>query len=98
MIGVNEPSLFDQPAEAYARRSDPDTAHAAAAAVDASALERLVVTALGQVVNATTKELATSLGRPRDSLSPRMPALVRKGLVRATPIRRDGCIVWERTP
>ena len=80
---------------AYARNTDPATSHAAAATVDANALEERTLEVLRSEGNLTTKEMSGLTGIHVNSLSPRMKPLEEKGLVRRTDERRGGCIVWE---
>lgn len=98
----------------YARNTDPQTSHIAAHKVDAktpksvpngndlpTAIEKLVYTTLIYEGPMTTVELASVIGVPRDSISPRMPSLVEQGLVEDSGARRvnEGsnrkCIVWK---
>lgn len=67
--------------DAFARRSDPVTSHEAAAAVEANQLEAAVLDLLRKHGVLATIEMAQLSGIPRDSLSPRMRPLERKGFV-----------------
>jgi hypothetical protein len=81
--------LDPQPdADALARRDDPDTSHAAAEVVNAGMLETRTLRTLpwGDL---TTEEVALRVGVPRDSISPRMRSLERKGLVVRVGKRRN---------
>lgn len=70
------------PADAFARTSDPATSHEAAATCKAAKLEALAVATLGRTPHAlTTLEMADLNGLNRDSFSPRMSPLRKKGLV-----------------
>jgi hypothetical protein len=80
---------------ALARNTDPPTSHEAAASVDVTRRERAVEETLRALGRANTKEIARAMGVPRDSVSPRMGPLVKKGRVRATGLRRQGAIVYE---
>jgi DNA-binding transcriptional ArsR family regulator len=91
---------------AYARRTDPDTAHAAAASLrDSEALARLNLMVCDILADhpkgLTTVEIARKGRLGRDSVSPRMPALVEAGLVedsgqRRVPAgKRRSSIVWR---
>lgn len=90
---------------AWARRTDPETAHAAAAALTTEALarlQRLVCDALAEHPEGlTTTEIAAIGGLPRDSISPRMRTLTEGGLVadsgaRRVPAgKRRSSIVWK---
>lgn len=83
-----------------ARNSDPETSHAAAASLD---IPRMSAIALGAIRNSpvglTSSEIADVVGLPRDSISPRIKPLVKKGFVvaagkRPGPTGRQQ-IVWE---
>jgi len=75
-------------ADARARTDDPDTSHVAASVVDAGALETRTLWALrGGAL--TTEEIALRVGVPRDSISPRMQSLRRKGLADREGKRRN---------
>ena len=80
---------------AYARRSDPDTSHEATHRVDASAIEKRILSVLISEGNLNTKEMAELTGIHVNSISPRMKPLEEKGLVRRTDERRGHSIVWE---
>ena len=94
------------PLFARARASDPDTSKAAAASLGTEALDRLSAIVLG-CLNAsgesgcTTVDIASITGIARDTLTPRMPGLVKKGLVYDSGERRKpightrACIVWK---
>lgn len=100
---TDPPSLFDPPPDPprrppdppRARRTDPETSHAAARRAQHGQVDRAILEALERVPNATTKELVTLTARQRVSVSPRMRPLTRVGLVRPTPVRRGGGIAWE---
>jgi hypothetical protein len=70
---------------AWARRTDPATAHAAAASLshdDLARLQKLVCDALAaHPEGLTTTEIAVIGGLPRDSISPRIKGLMEKRLV-----------------
>lgn len=97
--------------EALARRTDPETSHAAAAVVDVNKLERAVLLHLSHVhmVGLTCSEIALKAQEPRDSISPRMKGLVTKQLVedsgeKRVPIvprtegkRQPKQIIWKIT-
>jgi len=82
-----------------ARNSDPNTSHRAAARVDSTRLQKLVLATLLKVGvrGATTKEIAVMTGNIRDTISPRMVDLEAKGCIARTHDRREGCIVWVET-
>lgn len=88
--------------DAYSRTRDPDTSHEAAESIKATDMEATVLTALKECGErgATTHELGDKLGLGRDSVSPRMPPLIRKGYAEQTEERRKGpsgrnCIVFK---
>jgi len=80
--------------KAFARNTDPETSHQAAAKVNASRLEEIVMDALTHGPM-TSKELAEATGEARVSVSPRFKPLERRGLIVRTDERRDGCVVWK---
>jgi hypothetical protein len=67
----------EEVADAFARATDPEPSHVAAAVVDAAGLEHQVRAALADGP-LTTEQLADRIGVPRDSISPRMRSLERK--------------------
>lgn len=70
---------------AYSRHSDPITSVIAAAKVDTSSLEALVMAALESVPDGlTSHQIAERTGQSLVTISPRLRPLVRKGLVRDT--------------
>jgi hypothetical protein len=83
-----------------ARRTDPDTSHAAAASVKFTELEDLVLEQLfANPLGLTTRQLAAKLNRDLVSISPRIRPLVRKRAVRDSGRRVLGAsrreqIVW----
>lgn len=84
---------------AYARRSDPATARDAAASVDVSKQQEMILHYLDWKPG-TTGEIAEYYDLPRDSISPRIRPLVDKGLVIDSGERRAGpsgrkAIVWK---
>lgn len=68
---------------AVARRTDPDTSHAAAKVVNVNKLQMVILEQLNEYsqIGLTITEIATSVDKPRDSLSPRMKFLVECELV-----------------
>ena len=83
--------------QALARRSDPDTSHAAADRVSpkVAALELRVVGALRPLsAGLTVPEISDLTGIDKWSVSPRMKPLERKGLVRRLAERRGRATVW----
>ena len=104
--GDDQDELFDENGEAFARYSDPDTSRDAAEdlrGLKATRLERMVFEALqSEPKGLTTHEIGNELHLPRDTVSPRIQPLIRKGLITATTERRPGpsgknCIVWKAT-
>jgi len=76
--------------DAWARNDDPEPSHVAAAAVNAKALEGKVIGSLEHDPALTTEEITRRLGHPhRDSISPRMRSLERKGFVERVGKRRN---------
>lgn len=86
--------MTEQLALALSRRRDPATSRDAAARVNVSALELLVVETLRKYGQSTAHEIAFYSGRPLVSISPRMRPLVVKGMVREAG-RRDGRTIWR---
>ena len=91
------------PFDAYARNSDPETSHAAAASM-APHLPALEVTMLELLRRAgsyglTSYEMAAGYGLERVTVSPRFKPMERKGVIRDSGHRRQGpsgrmSIVW----
>jgi len=85
-----EPKADDETYDAWARADDPEPSHVAAAAVNAKALEGRVIGSLELAPALTTEEITRRLGHPhRDSISPRMRSLERKGFVERVGKRRN---------
>lgn len=93
----------------FVRSGDPDTSHEAAAALTQrtlSALQAIVAGCLRAAApqGLTTTEISDLCQIPRDTLSPRMPALRDMGLVvdsgeRRKPLgMRRNQIVWKAVP
>ena len=87
---------------AVARATDPSTSHEAAASVNATRLESIILDKLKRYPSpgATTHELAQALGLELVSISPRMKPLKDKGLVCDTGFRVRGIsgrrqIIWR---
>jgi len=84
----------------FARSGDPATAHDAAASVNATRLEQVVLDALMQLGPKTSFELADALGLSLVTVSPRLRPLADKGLVedsgqvKVNPSGRKS-IVWR---
>lgn len=66
------------PLRGGARRTDPPTSHAAAAKVNVTRLQRIILKTLKAHGPLTISEVAAANRLPRDSLSPRMKGLVEK--------------------
>ena len=86
-----------------ARRTDPETSHTAALALNANPLERKVLESLIADGSQTIKELCRRGNFDIESLSPRFAPLRKKGAIRDTGTKRlnpgstrEG-IVWEIT-
>ena len=86
---------------ALARRSDQTTSHEAAAKVNVKETAMRVLSAIKAAPNGlTATEIAHTINVERDTVSPRLPELVRAGLVldsgltRIPPGRRRKAIVW----
>lgn len=87
------------------RRSDPTTSLEAAEAIGmsgrAKTLQKQVCLAIARLGGeATVPEIAEYLGVARDSISPRMAALVESGTIYDTGVQRThpkgrSCIVWS---
>lgn len=109
---MNRDDVEDAPAlkypRAYARNSDPDTSREAADSMTPGRLgeiEGRVVAALkAEPFGLTVPEIADALDLPRDTVSPRMKTLVRRGLVEDSGAKKrpDGhkvsCIIWKAKP
>ena len=87
---------------ALARRSDPETSHEAAAKVMVTVVAGLVFVALRSSTDGlTATEIAERTGMERDTVSPRLPELVRAKLIRDSGRKRKPAgrnrnqIVWE---
>lgn len=86
---------------AHARTTDPDTSHAAAETVNATALEQAVLADLRKNGPATSRELADRIPMDYASVTPRIKPLREKGLVNFAfnpeggPLRRQHQSVWE---
>lgn len=96
---MNDDDLFNWSPGA-ARHDDPETSHDAAHSVNATALEKECWEALVKFGDLTTEEIALRLGRPLQTVTPRLVPLERKGRVARTPLRRPGVsgrgrIVWH---
>lgn len=80
---------------AKARRRDPQTSHDAAAKVDVTQGESLVIEALTRFGPMNTREIASKIGRPRENISSRLRPLERKGVVKDSGERCGNSIVWS---
>ncbi len=77
-----------------ARRSDPPTAHAAAAAVDANEREAEVLEEVREHGPGTSVTLAARMDLPPWNVSPRMKPLEKKGLVYRRRVVRNPSGRW----
>jgi DNA-binding MarR family transcriptional regulator len=91
---MTQETLFNTPESARSRRSDPETSKSAAAKVHVERLEWEIITCLDMHGPQTTKQLASCIQCPRDSISPRMKGLEAKGKIFRTGERRDKATVW----
>lgn len=87
--------LFDHAAQGQARRTDPQESRDAAARVNVSADEAMVIEALTQYGPMTTAEVAEITKRDREKISPRFAPLARREIIERTGERRDGSAVWR---
>lgn len=93
---------------ALSRRLDPETSASAAASIRGEKASRMALLALDAIKGAgergaTCWEIATAKGLERDSVSPRIPQLVKLGLVYDSGVRRAtngkrAQIVWMANP
>lgn len=91
--------------DAMARTEDPQTSQDAAASVNVQQQEDWIEKLLRQAGDdgLTTAEMGELTGRTRDSFSPRMKPMERKGVVVRTGKRRNSpagrpCTVWRLAP
>jgi hypothetical protein len=90
MAGMEEnPSLFDtSSARAHARGSDPQTAHKAARRITKDGTVKSqrdkILAAIDTHGELSAHQLSVLLGIPRDSITPRIGAMKREGILRAT--------------
>lgn len=76
---------------AFARATDPATSHAAAAAVDATAKEAVVLAAIAQFPEGCiADDIARVTGLRDGTVTPRLRPLLRKGLIERTGESRPG--------
>ena len=98
--GMQAELFGEAPVKGLARRTDPETAKAAARKAPAAGLQMRVLDALRRSREGlTSHELAALLGEDLVSVSPRLRPLANKGLVRDSGERRAGpsgtkSIVW----
>ena len=95
--GTDDLPLFNR---ALARTTDPGTSHAAAASVNVSEMESVVLDAIRALGDATSWEVSRHVGIERVTVSPRFKPLEVKGLIRRTGKTRPGesgrqSQVWE---
>jgi len=78
----------------HARKDDPSTSHAAMDKI--SEKQMLILKNLHNNINsgATCNELSEQMGAPRDHVSPNMPKLEEKQLVKRSGYKRDGQQIW----
>lgn len=97
--------LLDWQPKARARHADPISSREAAESLSSTHLEELERRIVGYLREqgewgGTVPELADALAMPRDSISPRMQPIARKGIIIPTRTRRKeegkriGCTVW----
>lgn len=91
------PIIITAAEPALARTTDPETSQHAANQVDTTKLENLITLLLQGAgpSGLTTKEMAAKSKLPRDSISPRMKSLIKKGLVLRDTEKREGCFVFK---
>jgi hypothetical protein len=98
------PQQIDLDFTALARSSDPETSHAAAASLNTTEMEGMVLSALQMLPEgATTIQIARALNLAPWSISPRMKPLCAKGFVMDSTRRLKGSsgrnsIVWILVP
>lgn len=105
MIMIEFESDLDVDCEfpALARNTDPLTSHEAAEQFDAKALVRKILAILESFPEGLCcTELAAMIGCGRDSVSPRMPSMVKHGQIEACGKRipnggRVNQIIWRLT-
>jgi hypothetical protein len=93
----------DEQEHGLARRTDPETSHAAAAALDANHCEAAVLRAIEQAADRglIAAELPAATGLPLNTASARTRPLANKGLICDSGQRRKGPsgryqIVWKK--
>lgn len=100
MTDQSQLDFTDRPA---VRSSDPDTSHEAFHSLDVKGRQKVLMDAIRQIArDFTCSELAYFAELPRDSVSPRLPEIERRNLIRRTDRRRSfrsnrRQIVWELT-
>ena len=94
--------MIDLFSPALARRSDPETSHQAAAKVMTEAIAAIILAILRHAKGGlTATEISELTGIERDTVSPRLPELVRAKLIRDSGRKRKPSgrnrkqIVWE---
>lgn len=97
--------MIDLLSPALARRSDPSTSHDAAANVPVNEIAAQCLDAIRSAPDGlTATEISNQTGIERDTVSPRLPELVRARLIRDSGRKRkpEGrnrkAIVWEAVP
>jgi hypothetical protein len=81
--------IRDPQLDAFARSSDPETAHDAADSTNAARMKQLVVNALTVIGPATSEEVAAYTGEPLVSVSPRFRPLERTGVIEEAGRRKN---------
>lgn len=88
---------------AFARRTDPGTSKYAAARVDVSAKEKVVLDSLKAYGPGNGHEVAARTGMRLNTVTPRFKPLLKKGLIRNAltqdggHLKRERQLVWEAT-
>lgn len=105
---TEKPIPGDEGGDAFARNSDPETSHEAAAHVRgkrAAILEARICEALERFPDGlVSSELADEIGAPIQSITPRMPKLRRtrrvvdSGFRRRPPSHKTSQTVWKLHP
>lgn len=86
---------FVMPTLALARRTDPETSHQAAARVNVTKREQVVLDALDEYGPMTSEELAAATGTEIPAITPRFRPLANKGLI-VEARNQDGEIITRR--
>lgn len=94
--------LLIQPDQGGVRSTDPATSHEAAAKVSKTLRQAMLDMfdtdqRFANPVGYTGHEMAKTLNRALNSITPRFAEMRKAGLIRNTSLKRDGQIVWVRT-